>query len=139
MFQAAVAYNTHDPNARAGVVILRKVRHRCNVNQNFEMPINIAKTVVTRRPSDECVEGVNAGRAAASAMIAMTTPPKGGIAKPSVPGRGWGSTQDQIKKTTACGKGVKHIAWGICRNPVCSVCRKAASDVYAVDFMLSRM
>ena len=104
---------------------------------NFEMPINI--TVVTRRPSDECVEGANAGRAAASAMIAMTTPPKGGIAKPSVPGKGWGSTKDQIQKTTACGKGVKGVGWGICRNPVCSVCRKAASDVYAVDFMLGRM
>ena len=50
MFQAAVAYNTHDPNARAGVVILRKIRHRCNVNQHFEMPINITKTAVTRRP-----------------------------------------------------------------------------------------
>ena len=136
MFQAAVAYNTHDPNARAGVVILRKVRHRCNVNQHFEMPINITKTVVTRRPSDECVEGANAGRAAASAMIAMTTPPKGGIAKPSVPGKGWGSTQEQIKKATACGKSV---GWGNCRNPLCSVCRRAASDVYAIDFMLGRM
>ena len=56
---------------RAGVAILRKARHICNVNQYFEMPPNISKPVATKHPSDECVEGVNAGREAALAMIAL--------------------------------------------------------------------
>ncbi len=39
------------------------------------MPPNISEPVATKRPSGECVEGVNAGRAAASAMIAMKLNP----------------------------------------------------------------
>ena len=123
---------------RAGVAILRKARHICNVNQYFEMPPNISKPVATKPPSHECVEGVDAGRAAASAMIAMQRSPISRvIAKPSVPGKGWGSAKVQIKKTTVCGK---TVGWKkTCTNPICSVCAKDASAIFEIDFMMNRM
>ena len=125
-------------SARAGVAILRKARHICNVNQYFEMPPNISKPVATKPPSHECVEGVDAGRAAASAMIAMQPSPiLRVIAKSSVPGKGWGSAKMQIKKATACGK---DVGWTkLCTNPICSVCAKDASAFFAIEFMMNRM
>ena len=60
-----------------------------------------------------------------------------GIAKNHAPGKGWGSTQMQIRRATACGK---VVGWKtVCMNPVCRVCAAEASTEFELSMMMKRV